>query len=128
MRHRRNDDVGTPVPTLELVPPDARAEIDHLLRSLSARHVVSRAEAVAIVETVAWALGGDVRCDELVRPLFAALDAVADDALVDRSVVVDALLDVRLAQDRAFARPAGELADEMLSELAGIGGQPPDRG
>ena len=126
MRHRRHDDVGTPVPTLELVPPDVCAEIDHLLRGLSARRVLSRAEAVAIVETVAWALGGEVRRDEIVRPLFAALDAVAEDPLVDRSVMVDALLDVRIARDKAVDQPAEEHTDDLLREFAGIAGRMPD--
>jgi hypothetical protein len=120
MRHRSNDNVDTRVPTLEPVLPDTRTEIDSQLRGLAARRVLTRAEAMGIVESLVGVLDREGQRDDLVRPLFATLDAVAEHPLIDRTLIVDALLDLRLALEQGVDPCAVDLADEVLTDLATV--------
>lgn len=120
-RHRDRDrdrDRGPVVTTVEPGPPDARAVIDHALRALPGRRMLTRTEAVEALTEVGVALADEPGADERFEVLFAALDAVAGDALVDRSIVADALLDARLVREGPGCAEVTDGADELLREVA----------
>lgn len=132
LRHHERHDDRHPATTRDPEPPPMRpnqpvppirrdpgAVVDDTMRRLPPRRVLTRAEAHGVLTSLAEELADSSYANDVLFIVMGAIDAIDGEALVDRHVVDDALLDVRLLTTAPAIEPVVDVA-EILESLEKI--------